>query len=120
MEVKFPLTNYMNFLQAQTEAEQAQFKTQFLRDVKGLIQQAMTKDYINPDQNTLDYVLVFIPNENIYAFINQEDHELLEEALKKKRYSTLILAPRLENGKDYFSFCSLYVAIEFANAAALR
>jgi DNA recombination protein RmuC len=31
----------------------------------------------------VDYVLLFIPNESIYSFINQEDHELIDFAMRK-------------------------------------
>ena len=40
--------------------------------------------YINPAEGTVDYVLLFIPNESIYGFINQEDTELIDFALGKK------------------------------------
>ncbi len=59
-------------------------KTQFLRDVRTRIKEVTTRDYINPEDNTLDYVLVFIPNEQVYAFINQNDPEIMDEALKSK------------------------------------
>jgi DNA recombination protein RmuC len=32
----------------------------------------------------VDYVLLFIPNESIYSFINQEDHDLIDFAMKKQ------------------------------------
>jgi DNA recombination protein RmuC len=32
----------------------------------------------------VDYVIVFIPNEQVYAFINENDFSLLDEALKNK------------------------------------
>ena len=59
-------------------------KTQFLRDVRTRIKEVTTRDYINPEEETLDYVLVFIPNEQVYAFINQNDPALIDEALKSK------------------------------------
>ena len=40
--------------------------------------------YINPAGGTVDYVLLFIPNESIYSFINQEDHTLIDFAMKKR------------------------------------
>ncbi|MEN7547949.1 DNA recombination protein RmuC [Rapidithrix thailandica] len=84
MDVKFPLDNYLRFLNASTEQEQKQHKEQFLKDVKARIKEVTTKDYINPDENTVDYVLIFIPNEQVYSFINQEGQEILEEALRNK------------------------------------
>ena len=58
---------------ADRDAERESLKTQFLRDVKARIKEVTTRDYINPEENTLDYVLVFIPNEQVYAFINENE-----------------------------------------------
>jgi len=84
MDVKFPFDNYMAFLQAKSEAEQANYKNQFLKDVRNRIKEVQGRDYINPAENTVDYVIVFIPNEQIYAFINETDVSILDEALKNK------------------------------------
>ncbi|HAR36760.1 MAG TPA: DNA recombination protein RmuC [Acidobacteria bacterium] len=84
MDVKFPLDNYLHYLEAQGEKDRENFKQQFLKDVRDRIKEVTNRDYINPDDNTLDYVLVFIPNEQVYAFINEHDRTLLDEALKKK------------------------------------
>ncbi|RLB40155.1 MAG: DNA recombination protein RmuC, partial [Deltaproteobacteria bacterium] len=65
MDVKFPLDNYLRFLEADTDIEKQKFKNNFLRDVKARIKEITTRDYINPEQNTLDYVLLFIPNEQV-------------------------------------------------------
>jgi DNA recombination protein RmuC len=42
-----------------------------------------TRDYINSEQNTVDYVLLFIPNEQVYAFVHEQDSLLLEAAIKQ-------------------------------------
>ena len=84
MDVKFPLDNYMRFLEAQSEIERPKFQNDFLRDVKARIKEVTTRDYINPEQNTLDYVLLFIPNEAVYAFIHRHDSSILDNALKNK------------------------------------
>ena len=82
MDVKFPLDNYVRFLEAQVETEKVKFRADFLRDVKGKIKEVATRDYINPEQNTVDYVLLFIPNEQVYAFIHEQDSSMLEDGLK--------------------------------------
>jgi DNA recombination protein RmuC len=84
MDVKFPLNNYVKFLDAGVESEKTRFRNDFLRDVKARIKEVTTKEYINPGQNTVDYVLLFIPNEQIYSFIHNEDSSILDEALKNK------------------------------------
>jgi DNA recombination protein RmuC len=84
MDVKFPLDNYVRFLEAEGDEAREKAKAQFLRDVKTRIKEVTTRDYINPEENTLDYVLVFIPNEQVYAFINENDRDILDNALKHK------------------------------------
>jgi len=84
MDVKFPLDNYLRYLEVEGEADKEVYKRQFLKDVRGRIKEVTTRDYINPAENTVDYVIVFIPNEQVYAFINENDSSLLDEALKSK------------------------------------
>ncbi|HDY88715.1 MAG TPA: DNA recombination protein RmuC [bacterium] len=84
MDVKFPFDNYMKFLEADTESEKENYRKNFLRDVKNRINEITTRDYINPEQNTVDYVLLFIPNEQIYSFINEQDNTILDEGIKKR------------------------------------
>ncbi|MGB9734853.1 MAG: DNA recombination protein RmuC [bacterium] len=84
MDVKFPLNNYLAYLEAQNDAEREKYKAQFFRDVRARIKEVTTRDYIDPTSNTVDYVLVFIPNEQVYGFINENDRGLLDDALKNK------------------------------------
>ncbi len=84
MDVKFPLNSYLRYLEADAEAARDGHKAQFLRDVRTRIKEVTTRDYINPEEKTLDYVLVFIPNEQVYAFINENVPGLVDEALKHK------------------------------------
>jgi len=84
MDVKFPLDNYLRFLDADGDSEKEKYKSQFLKDVRGRIKEVTTREYINPAENTVDYVIVFIPNEQVYAFINENDSSVLDEALKQK------------------------------------
>jgi len=84
MDVKFPLDNYIKFLEAESQSEKAKFRNDFLRDVKARIKEVTTREYINPEQNTVDYVLLFIPNEQIYAFIHEQDSSILDDGIKSK------------------------------------
>lgn len=84
MDVKFPLDNYMKYLEAGTEGEKAKCRGDFLRDVKARIKEITTRDYINPDQNTVNYVLLFIPNEQVYGFIHEQDSLILDEGMKSR------------------------------------
>ena len=65
MDVKFPLNSYLQYVASDNEVEKKSYKEQFLRDVKGRIKEVTTRDYINPEDNTVDYVIVFVPNEQV-------------------------------------------------------
>ena len=84
MDVKFPLDNYVKCLEAGSDPERERCRSDFLRDVRTKIKEVTTREYINPEQNTVDYVLLFIPNEQIYGFIHEQDHSILDEGMKNK------------------------------------
>ena len=84
MDVKFPLANYLKMLDAQDDATRDAFAAQFLRDVRSRVKEVTTRDYIDPAAGTVDYCLVFIPNEQIYGFIHEQDGTLLDDALRQK------------------------------------
>ncbi len=84
MDVKFPIRRYLEFLNAEGDPQRESAKKIFLTSVRARIKEVTTRDYINPDDNTVDYVLVFIPNEQVYAFIHECDSTILDDALKQK------------------------------------
>jgi len=82
MDVKFPLDNYLHYLEASSEREKEDYRQLFLKDARARIKEVTTRNYI--DKDTLDYVLVFIPNEQVYSFIHESDPKFLDDALKQK------------------------------------
>ena len=84
MDVKFPMDNYLKCLEAETPADEERFRQQFVRDVRDRLREVVSRDYIDPGQSTLDYVLVFIPNEQIYQYIHEHDSTLIETAMASK------------------------------------
>ncbi|MFH1856327.1 MAG: DNA recombination protein RmuC [Candidatus Omnitrophota bacterium] len=84
MDVKFPLNNYKKFLETDSDIEKKAFRGDFLKDVKAHIKAVTSREYINPEKDTLDYVLLFIPNEQVYGFIHEQDNTIIDEALKNK------------------------------------
>jgi len=78
------LDNYLKMVNAATEEDKARYKSEFLRDVKARIKEIQRRDYINPNEQTLDYVLLFIPNEQVYGFIHDAVPGLVDEALSQK------------------------------------
>ena len=84
MDVKFPYDNYMRFLSAEMASEKERHKADFFKDVKAKLKEVTGRDYINPEQNTTDYVILFVPNEQIFAFIHEQDPTVLDAGLKNK------------------------------------
>ncbi len=84
MDVKFPLSHYENYLSAENDTEKESEKKQFLNDVRNHVKAIAKRSYIDPEGGTVDYVLMFIPNESIYTFLNQEDKELIDFSLDNK------------------------------------
>jgi len=84
MDVKFPIDNYIHYLNSESEHDRKRYRDELLKNTKVMIKQVTTRDYINPAENTIDYVIVFIPNEQIYNFLNESDNTLMDEALKQK------------------------------------
>ena len=84
MDVKTPLAGYQRYLHATADDERETAARDFKRDLRGRIGEVTTRDYIDPAGGTLDYMLVFIPNEQVYGFIHENDPDLLETALRSK------------------------------------
>ena len=83
MDVKFPVDNYLRHLEATTAPEADAAAKAFLRDVRGRVKELSTRGYIEAD-TTLDEVLLFIPNESVWAFIHERDPDLIDVALRQK------------------------------------
>jgi DNA recombination protein RmuC len=84
MDVKFPLNNYLRFLDATSDVERERWRKEFLRDVRLRLKEVTTREYVDASANTVDCVLLFIPNEAVYAFIQEQDRTLLDDALRAK------------------------------------
>lgn len=82
MDVKFPFDNYMAWLEAPAGADREKSCRSFLRDVRARIREVASRDYIDPAQSTVDYALLFIPNEQVYSFIHEQEPGMIDEALK--------------------------------------
>ena len=84
MDVKFPLDNYLRYLDAESDLEQRRARDEFLRDVRNHVKSLASRGYLDASGSTVDCVLLFIPNEQLYAFIQEQDHSILDDALRRK------------------------------------
>ena len=82
LDAKFPLDNYVRYVEAENDTDKEKYKKDFIRDVKGAIKDVSNRNYIN--ENTVDFAIVFIANEGIYSFLLNEEPGIIDEALKNK------------------------------------
>jgi DNA recombination protein RmuC len=83
MDAKFPIDNYLRYLECESETDRQRCRTQFVRDVRDRVKELGKRGYIEGG-DTLDELLLFIPNESVYAFIHEHDPELLDVALRQR------------------------------------
>lgn len=84
VDVKFPYSNLQKATETEDRAQKKQLLKEFGQDVRKKINQITTRDYINPDEKTVDFVILFVPNEMIFSYIYDKMHDVWEEAMKKK------------------------------------
>jgi len=85
MDVKFPMASYLKYVEVQTDAERQTHLQNFLRDVRMRVKELARRDYGGAnDKPSVDYVLLFLPNEQLTGFIHEHDSRLLDEAMEQK------------------------------------
>ncbi|MBI4947961.1 DNA recombination protein RmuC [Candidatus Berkelbacteria bacterium] len=84
IDVKFPYQNLQKSAEAKDPEEKKRHFAQFQRDVRKKIGDIANRNYINPDDNTVDFAVAFIPNEMIFSFIYEKSNDIWEEAMAKK------------------------------------
>ncbi|MEZ5375318.1 MAG: DNA recombination protein RmuC [Acidimicrobiales bacterium] len=83
MDVKFPIDNYLRAIDADDPAEIGRCTRAFGNDVRQRVKELADRSYIDP-ATTVDYLLLFVPNESVYGFIHDNDPELIDLALAQK------------------------------------
>lgn len=84
IDVKFPYAALQKMTETDNKEEKKKLTEMFRRDVKEKVRQVTTRDYINPEEGTVDFVILFIPNEMIFSFIYEHLNDVWEEAMNKK------------------------------------
>ncbi len=82
MDVKYSFDNYDSYHSADSPQEREKYATAFLRNVKSVVNDVASKAYIN--EQTVDCVLLLIPNEPVYRFIHEQDYTIMDAALRSK------------------------------------
>jgi len=84
MDVKFPLDNYIKYCNSERDEDRKGSQEQFLKDVRNHLRALERRDYAQPASGSPDYVLMFIPNEQVYGAVNEWMPGLIDEALAKR------------------------------------
>jgi len=84
VDVKFPYQNIQRMSETEDKATKQELKKAFVRDIKEKIKQVTTRDYINPENNTVDFVIMFVPNEMVFSFIYESMNDVWTEAMRQK------------------------------------
>ncbi|HMA01461.1 MAG: DNA recombination protein RmuC [Gemmatimonas sp.] len=82
MDVKFPLDNYLKSFECASDAERKACADQFKRDVQKTIRQVHERGYIDATEGTVDYAILFVPNERVLGFLNECDATAIDGALR--------------------------------------
>lgn len=88
IDVKFPYSEMQKMSLAEGKVQQKVHLKQFEQDLKVKI--AKVAEYIDAGQNTLDYAILFVPNEAVFSFINQNMPGIVDMAIGKR---VLLVSP---------------------------
>src|SRR5436305_1503589 len=53
-------------------------------DDRGRVKEISTREYVDPAGGTVDFVLLFIPNEQLYTFIHETDETIVQDASRRR------------------------------------
>lgn len=90
MDAKFPLEGYTRYAEAGSELEKQKALRDFGNAVLGHVRTLATREAYMDSVTTAGYVLMFIPNDGVYAFIHEHHRNVFDEALANR---VVICAP---------------------------
>lgn len=84
VDAKFAYNNLMEWQKSEDAEAKNNYMKLFRNDVKDKIKQIASREYINPADNTVDFAILFVPNEMIFSFIYEQMSDVWIEGMKQK------------------------------------
>ena len=84
MDVKFPLEAYARYLEARSDFERKKALKDFGTAVKGHVKDIASRGAYKESVTTVGYMLMFIANDAVYAFIHEHHRDVFDEALDRR------------------------------------
>ncbi len=84
MDVKFPLESYVRYTTATSEPESAKAIRDFRTALDGHVRDVATREGYIDSATTVGYVLMFVANDAVYAFIHEHHRKVFDSALKSR------------------------------------
>lgn len=84
VDAKFPYTSLQRMTETDDTDAKKRYMKQFESDIKEKVKQVTTREYISVEDGTVDFVILFIPNEMIFSFIYDKMPQIWEDAMNRK------------------------------------
>ena len=88
VDVKFPYSEVQKLAESGSKDQQRLHLQQFSKNLREKIDKVA--QYIDPSSHTLDYAILFVPNEMIFSYVNQKLPEIIDHAFSKR---VLLVSP---------------------------
>lgn len=88
VDVKFPFVELQHYAESEQTGDKEKYLNKFRTDIKQKIKKIAS--YIQPEHDTVDYAVWFVPNEFVFSFMNQKLPDLMNQAFQSK---VLIVSP---------------------------
>ena len=84
MDVKFPLEAYARYVEASSDLERREALRDFGAAVLGHVRTLASREAYMESVTTVGYVLMFVPNDGVYAFIHEHHRNVFDTALETR------------------------------------